>query len=95
MNANREPRPTSAGEILRLRYVGDDPARAAEVEAERINAHVARMIYDRRHFAGLTQEQLASLAGTTPSVIRRLEAADDDDDSPAMLRRTTSVLGRA
>jgi DNA-binding XRE family transcriptional regulator len=44
--------------------------------------------------AGLTQKQLAKLAGTTPSVISRLEDADYDGHSLAMLRRIAAALDK-
>lgn len=83
---------TDAAEILRRRYVRDDPARAASVEEERTHADVAQMVYDRRMAAGLTQKQLADLVGTTQSVISRLEAADYDGHSVSMLRRISDAL---
>jgi len=41
-----------------------------------INAHVAKLIYEARIKAGLTQQQLADLSGTKQPVIARLEDAD-------------------
>lgn len=62
--------------ILHNRYVKDDPERKASLEHERINAEVARLIYDKRTSAGISQQKLAALIGTTQSVISRLEDAD-------------------
>ena len=81
-----------AGEILRNRYVKDDPERKASVKAERINAEVARLIYTMRTDAGLTQGQLAELVGTTQSVISRLEDSDYDGHSLTMLNRIAEAL---
>ena len=81
-----------AGEILRNRYVKDDPERKASVEAERVNAEVARLICTMRTDAGLTQEQLAELVGTTQSVISRLEDSDYDGHSLTMLNRIAEAL---
>jgi len=78
---------TDAASILRRRYVDGEPARAAAVERERINAEVAQLIYSRRVAAGLTQKQLAELAGTKQSVISRLEDADYEGHSLTMLQR--------
>ncbi|HEX5726696.1 MAG TPA: helix-turn-helix domain-containing protein, partial [Longimicrobiaceae bacterium] len=72
----KKTRAASAGSLLRRRYAGDDPARAAAIEEERINADIAQMIYDRRTAAGLSQKDLAKRVGTTQSVISRLENAD-------------------
>jgi transcriptional regulator with XRE-family HTH domain len=83
---------TDAGQILRRRYVRDDPAREAEVQAERVNADVAQMIYDRRNAAGLTQKELAEMIGTHQSVISRLESADYDGHSLSMLERIGNAL---
>jgi transcriptional regulator with XRE-family HTH domain len=79
--------------ILRRRYVGEDPARKASLEQERIHAKVARQIFDLRPRAGLTQKQLAERVQTTQSVISRLEDADYEGHSLSMLRRIAEVLG--
>jgi transcriptional regulator with XRE-family HTH domain len=78
--------------ILRDRYVKDDPKREGSVEAERVNARLARMIYDLRNDAGLTQKELAELIGTTQSVISRLESADYAGHSLSMLNRIAEAL---
>lgn len=83
---------TSAGTILRNRYVKNDPKRKASVEAERVNAEVARLIYAMRNEAGLTQGQLAELVGTTQSVISRLEDSDYDGHSLSILSRIAGAL---
>jgi len=57
---------SDAVQILRNRYVKDDPDRTASVETERVNAQVARMIYDLRNDAGLTgipERRMLVLAG--------------------------------
>ena len=83
---------TNAVEILRNRYVKNDPEREASVEAERVNADVARLIFTTRTEAGLTQGQLADLVGTTQSVISRLEDSDYDGHSLSMLNRIAEAL---
>ena len=83
---------SDAVEILRRRYVKDDPQRKASVEAERVNAEVARLIYSMRTEAGLTQSQLAELIGTTQSVISRLEDSDYDGHSLSLLSRIATAL---
>jgi transcriptional regulator with XRE-family HTH domain len=88
----RKEKTSSAVRILRNRYVKDDPQRKASVEAERVNAQVARMIYDLRNDAGLTQTELAELVGTTQSVISRLEDADYEGHSLSMLSRIAQAL---
>ena len=69
-----------------------DPERKASVEAERGNAEIARLIYTMRTEAGLTQERLAKLVGTTQSVISRLEDSDYDGHSLSMLYRIAEAL---
>jgi ribosome-binding protein aMBF1 (putative translation factor) len=71
---------------------GDDPELREMIEEETIHAHVARMIYEARSRAGLTQQQLADLIGTKQSVIARLEDADYEGHSLTMLQRIAAVL---
>jgi transcriptional regulator with XRE-family HTH domain len=77
---------------LHERYFGDDPARLAALEKERLNAKIARQIYDLRTKAGLTQRQLAALLGTSASVICQLEDSDYSGHSLSMLQRIASAL---
>ncbi len=79
---------------LIARDVGDEPGFRARVEEEKFNAQVARMILDARTSAGLTQQELADLAGTTQPVIARLEDADYEGHSLPMLRRIAKALNR-
>lgn len=62
------------------------------IAAETVNASVARMIYDARNKAGVTQKELAKLVGTTQSVIARLEDADYEGHSLNMLNRIAAAL---
>ncbi len=82
----------NAAEILRNRYVKNDPERKASVEAERVNTEIASLIHAERTGAGLTQGQLAELVGTTQSVISRLEDADYEGHSLSMLSRIAEAL---
>jgi len=93
MARKRKPT-TDAVEILHRRYFKGKPQRLAELEEERANAEVARAVYDLRKQAGLTQQQLAELVGTTSSVISRLEDADYAGHSLSMLRRIASALNK-
>lgn len=85
---------TDAVEILHRRYVKGDPAREAALEDERLNARVARMVHDLRTEAGLSQEKLAELVGTSRSVISSLEDADYEGHSLSMLNRIAKALNR-
>jgi ribosome-binding protein aMBF1 (putative translation factor) len=82
---------TNALKILD-RITGDDPALRALIEEETLHSHVARMIYEARTQAGLTQQELARLVGTKQPVIARLEDADYDGHSLSMLQRIATAL---
>lgn len=88
----KKEKTSNAAQILRNRYVKGDAQRMASVEAERVNAQVARMIYDLRTEAGLIQKELAEMVGTTQSVISRLEDADYEGHSLSMLSRIAQAL---
>lgn len=74
--------------------IGNDRELRAMVELESLNAKVARVLYEARSTAKLTQAQLAKLVGTTQSVIARLEDADYEGHSLTMLKRVADALGR-
>lgn len=80
--------------ILHGRYVKDDPERKASLQEERVNAEVARLIHEMRNAAGLSQQQLAELIGTTQSVISRLEDADYEGRSLSLLERIATALNQ-
>jgi len=82
---------TNALKILD-RITGDDPALRALIEEETLHAQVARMIYEARTQAGLTQQELARFVGTKQPVIARLEDADYDGHSLSMLQRIATAL---
>ncbi|NIM16785.1 MAG: XRE family transcriptional regulator [Candidatus Aminicenantes bacterium] len=84
--------PKNAVKVLHRRYIKDQPERKASLQEERINAQVAQLIYDLRKDAGLTQQQLAKMVGTTQSVISRLEDSDYDGHSLTMLERIAKAL---
>ena len=79
---------------LIARDVGHDHGFRRKVEHEKFNMEVARLIYDARSAAKLTQKQLAELVGTTQPVIARLEDADYEGHSLTMLRRIAEALDR-
>src|SRR5574341_878284 len=85
---------TDAVEILHRRYNAGRPTRLAALEEERANAEIAWKIFSLRSQAGLTQQQLARLVGTTASAICRLEDADYEGHSLSMLRRIAVALGK-
>lgn len=91
--AKRKKTTTDAVEIA-IQLLGDTPELRAQIEQEKLNMHVAQMIYDARENAGLTQKQLAELIGTKQQVIARLEDADYEGHSLTMLQRIAAALGR-
>lgn len=92
--ASRSKRTNDGGTILRRRYLRHDPELAQMVADHRVNLEIAQQIYDLRTEAGYTQEQLARLVKTTPSVISRLEDADYEGHSLSMLKRIAAALGK-
>lgn len=74
--------------------IGDNAELRQMIDEETINLQVARMIYDARTKAGLTQKELADLVGTKPSVIARLEDADYEGHSLSMLQRIAAALNK-
>ena len=76
------------------RVTGDDVELRELIEEETINAHVARLIYNARTDAGLTQQQLAELVGTKQPDIARLEDADYQGHSLTMLHRIATALNQ-
>lgn len=81
-----------AVEILQRRYDEGRPERAAKLTKVRDDMEVGRLIRGLRTKAGLTQRQLATLVGTTASVVCRLEDADYEGHSLSMLRRVAAAL---
>lgn len=95
MKSEKKRKPTTdAIEIIHRRYYEGRPQRIAELAEAEANDTVARKIYALRKRAGLTQQQLAKLVGTTTSVICRLEDADYQGHSLAMLRRIANALNK-
>ena len=88
----RPSRHSAAIGFLHERYFDKEPARLASLERERLNARIARQIYDLRTGAKLTQRQLAYLVGTSASVICQLEDSDYTGHSLSMLQRIAAAL---
>ena len=88
------PQTTSnAAEIMDIEF-GDDPNYQQLRAEQRVKSQAAQAIYEGRVAAGLTQSQLARLAGTTQSAISRLEDGDYDRHSLATLERIAAALDR-
>ena len=82
------------GYASKRRSGGDDEELKQMIAAETINAEVARLIYEARKTAGLTQVELAELIGSKQPVIARLEDADCEGHSLTMLQRIAIVLNQ-
>ncbi len=91
---SKPKRTSNAVRILDRRYVGEDLQRKASLEQERVNAEVARTIFELRQQAGLSQKELAERVQTTQSVISRLEDADYEGHSLSMLNRIATALNQ-
>ena len=76
------------------RITGEDQELKRLIAEETVNAQVARMIYEARTKAGLTQGELAKLVGTRPSVIARLEEASFEGHPLTMLQRIAAALDK-
>ena len=85
--------PKEARQVLD-KITGEDAELQDMIAEERLNFRVAQMIYDARKEAGLTQEGLAELVGTTQSVISQLESSEYEGHSLGMLRRIAEALGK-
>jgi ribosome-binding protein aMBF1 (putative translation factor) len=85
---------TDAVQILHDRFYKGNPKRQASLDRERVNAKIARDIYELRTKSKLTQKQLAKMVKTTPSVISRLESADYPGHSLNMLQRVAAVFNQ-
>jgi DNA-binding XRE family transcriptional regulator len=92
--AKRRTPTTDAVEILHRVFYEGKPDRLKALDEARANEEIARKIRDLRGRAGLTQAQLATLVGTTASVVCRLEDADYQGHSLAMLRRIAAALSQ-
>lgn len=95
MTKTKKRQPTTdAIEILHRRYYEGHPERLAALEEGRANAEIARLIYNMRAEAGLTQRQLAKLIGSSASPVCRLEDADYEGHSVSMLKRIATALNK-
>ena len=86
-------RKVAASERLRRKYYDGNRRRLAQLEEARLNFKIARKLLELRTAAGLTQQELADRAGTTRSVISRLEDDNYEGHSLSLLRRIADALG--
>ncbi len=90
----RKKTTSDAVEILQRRYYEGRPDRISALDEARAEDELARKIYELRQKAGLTQERLAELVGTTASVISRLEDSEYQGHSLAMLKRIAAAVNK-
>ena len=76
------------------RMTGDDEELQQLIAEETLNAEAARLIYEARTTACLTQAELAEQIGTKQPVIARLEDADYEGHSLSMLQRIAVALNQ-
>lgn len=74
------------------RMVGDEPEFWDDVAEEQERLRIAQLVHDARTGAGLTQQQLADMIGSTQPSIARLESTDYDGHSLAMLEKIAKAL---
>lgn len=87
------PKTKAATQILDHLTGADEDLRRM-IAQETLNTQVARLIYEARVAAGLTQAELARLIGTKQPVIARLEDADYEGHSLSMLQRIALALNQ-
>ena len=87
------PKTSDAMKIID-RITGDDAELGDMIAEETVNIRVARLIYEARTAAKLTQQELADLIGSKQPVIARLEDADYEGHSLSMLDRIATALGK-
>jgi ribosome-binding protein aMBF1 (putative translation factor) len=79
--------------LILQKQLGDSPEIRDMIAKERLNVHIARMLYNARTARGLSQKKLAELVGTKQQVIARLEDADYEGHSLSMLQRIADAMG--
>ena len=89
----KRKKPSHALQLLE-KDSGLDPQLRRMVDRAVVYAELAQAIYDARNEAGLTQQKLANLVGTTQSAIARLEDADYNGHSLSMVQRIAEALDR-
>lgn len=87
------PKTRDANRILD-QVTGDDEELRQMIAEQSLGAEVARLIYEARTTAGLTQAELAALIGTKQPVIARLEDAGYEGHSLSMLQRIADALNQ-
>jgi len=87
----KKRRITDAAKILEREFIKDDRRRKRLQETSQV-LDVAGQIYNHRMKAGLTQQKLAELIGTSQSDISRLENADYNGHTLKMLQKIAEAV---
>jgi ribosome-binding protein aMBF1 (putative translation factor) len=84
---------SDATELMTRWYGGDEKWDQMLVE-ERLKVQVGQIVHDLRAEVGISQEALAKLAGTSQSIVSRVENADYEGSALEMLYRICLALHR-
>lgn len=82
-----------AVQILHGLFVKGRPDTAAALEEARERLRLSLQIHELREREGLTQEELAERAGTSRTVIARLESPGYDKHTMSTLRKVAGAMG--
>jgi ribosome-binding protein aMBF1 (putative translation factor) len=91
---SRKSKTTTDAVVILENLIKDDPKTRELADEATVNAIVAKLIFEARTEADLTQAQLADLVGTQQPVIARLEDSDYEGHSLTMLQRIAKALDR-
>jgi len=75
-------------------FIGDDEEMQQMMLESLLSAKVGQLVFDARHQAGLTQEQLANLIGVDISVITDVEEADYEGNALLVLQKVATALNQ-
>jgi len=75
--------------------IGNDSNLRSMVEEATMNAHIAKLVYDARIEANLSQEELANLIQINPIVIEQIEDADYEGNPLTILMRIAKVCNKS
>lgn len=73
--------------------LSDDAELASEVRSEELSARIARLVYQAREAAGLTQSELAGRMGSHQSSVARIEDEGYRGHSLTTLKKIADALG--
>lgn len=86
---------TDAIEILHEMFVRGNPEAEALLEQARERLRISMRLHELRERSGLTQAELAERAGTSRTVIARLERTTYEKHTMSTLRKVAGAMGYA